>query len=151
MLERVLLHRDNSLNPEEVADLVRRHLCRDAAVHGHEGSADLRPRNRLLNGRGDFLRDALRMLLVGVHGPFVLVQLLASHAWAGRCEACHRPAVGRRRVVIILDHDVDRRGISPSKQRRIGLRDVSTERFCPDVRRLGGQWRRVELSKSIAW
>ena len=146
LLERVLLDRDDAVDLEQVADLVRRDLPRDAAVGRAEGRADLELRRGLLGTSRDLLGQRCRVVVVRLDGRCVGLERLAGHARARGGEAVDAAGVGRRCVEVVLDHDVDERRVRASEERRVGLWAIAPETgLGPAEGRVRGQWGGREL------
>src|SRR5436189_1383401 len=77
LLERILLNCDDTVDGEEIANLVRRQGHRHAAVDGAERLPYLCLRNSSLDGVEDFRFVADDIAHVRVDGSLVLLELLA--------------------------------------------------------------------------
>ena len=113
---------------------------RDAAVHGRVGLVDLRARHGVLDRGRDLSSTTLvGVLVVGLHRSLVVLERLARDRRARRREARDAAGVGRGRVEVVLDHDVDRVRARAPEQRRIGLGERAGDRLVGDERRVRRQ------------
>ena len=141
MLQRVLLDRYDARRIEERADLIRGDGRLDAAVRGGVRGPDLQARDRRLGARRDRAREIARVRLVGADGGRVLLELLAGHARARRGQPGDAAVVGRCRVVVVLDHDLDRRRVLPAQKGRVALGDRTRSGLRRRVGRVGRERR----------
>ena len=123
LLQRVLLHGDDAVDREQVADPVRRQCHRHAAIDRAEGLAHLRHGDPGLDAVEDpgLVRDDVPG--VSADGVLVLLQLPAGLFRIRRRKSRNIAVVIRDGIVVELDEDGHELGVGPAQEGGVGLYD----------------------------